>query len=400
MLSVRRRSAAEMGTAARFTAQVFAPHDVEATCSMLRLAYESCPFMPIDQVWLMEDDGRPVLQWQMLEFAVRIGCAQVRAAGLFAVTANADEVAKHPPHSLEQLGRPIPAAEGFDIMLGFARKGQPFTQLRGAVPLGAEYFWSMAVPKERVRMRGFSRATAAHVPTLVELSNAANCGRPISLVRTAEMWPWLQRKPPEIWLGDGGYVGVRDGPGTLEVCEVAGYSAVFYEQALAALVALAQERGRARLTGSLPPDHPVVQLSLHHGADLSTRFERNAGSFAALTRPRALMEKIQPELQRRWCATHPDCALQLRVHCADGEQGDAPMFVLQLNSAAHAHAELDLHVDSGTLLQLCVGYAPPQQTLRYGRGKVQTTAGEVPDSLALAALFPQQHPFIAHTDRW
>jgi hypothetical protein len=399
MVHVRRLGASDVDAIAELTGHAFGGADPAAAAALQKFANQACPFMPPDLCWGVEENGRLLAKWQLLDLTASIGEARLRVAGAHAVAVHRDHHGQHLIEELFRRARHEVEELGFEIILGFAQRGALY-HLLGAVPVCAEYEWSCdALKLPQASREGFREQ--AEPRELVRLYNLAQGGRPLSLLRSAELWPWLLRKPSQFLLGPGGYLGLRQHADALEVRELGFEHAGFAEHALRLLSTLAREHGIRRIHGHLPMDHPLVQASLPFGAEVSVRYEKRAGAMGGVVHIGRFLDRIQLELERRWSlSAHAGFTLALELQLEDRSH------TLELGAGAGRARKLRLALSSSALLQLVLGYLRPAallNALAY-EGPFQERARSLlsdRDALSLLeALFPAAHPFVSHTDRW
>ena len=101
--------------------------------SLMRAAYQSCPFIPPELCWIGVEDERLVVKWQLLDFRLRIAGTVVPIAGIQAVVAEPD--VNHTGYAMKAALAALQDIRelDFDMLLGFATRGGFYTKL-GTVP--------------------------------------------------------------------------------------------------------------------------------------------------------------------------------------------------------------------------------------------------------------------------
>ena len=401
MTIVRTLTRADVDAAADLTARVFAGEgEYQAMFDVTRAAYLHCPFMPPELCWAALVGDRMVAKWQILDFQLRIGSTPIRMGGIQGVVAEPDENHKGYPRLVAERGLPEVMTRGFDLLLGFAQRGAFYMRL-GAVPVTAEYYFEMdarALP--RLSADPFRLAGDGDVPAVIDHYNASNQGRSGSLVRTPEHWPWMVRKPPEVWLAREGYIGIRWGPDYLEVRELGGRGAAFHEAAVRKLGELARAAGHRRIFGAVPCDHPLVETAVAYGAETRATYTRKSGCLALALDPTGLVEKLRGELaQRLQASRYREHRVDLCVRCEGREAR------LTFNPESRNVEKLEFSFGRGALLQLVFGYRPARALLadeeqRQLNGGSGSDPADAPGAELLDVLFPHGHPFMWQPDRF
>jgi hypothetical protein len=315
----------------------------------------------------------------------------MRVAGIQGVVAAPDDNFKGYPMLIARHAWPEVAAEGFPIVMGFAQRGGLYTKL-GAVPLAPEYgvvIDPRSVPPLAEADDDFRELTSeADIRFVLDVYNATNEGRSGSFVRTFEYWPWMVRKPDVHWLNDDGYIGVIAQKAHLEVKEVGGRDAAFYDRAVRKLSALARALGHGRVSGRIPPDHPFCDAARRYGIELKTSVPKRSGCIGLVLNPGRFVDALRPGLAAR----HAALGLSpLHVRFAGGGF-DA---TLELGSGAGPVEKVELAVPSSALLQWSFGIRSVESSLVEYGCEVRAEAQSM-----LSALFPVGCPFTWGSDRF
>jgi hypothetical protein len=393
---VRTLRAEETGIVSDLTARIFGgPDNYDRMASTLRAAYAECPFISHELCWVAEAEGRIVTKWQLLDFQMRIAGTPIRMAGIQGVVAEPDE--NHKGYAKEVALAALPEIRklDFDLVLGFAKRGAFYRRL-GAVVVAGDYeieLDPLGVPP--LGDDPFSEYDEARdLPAIIDAYNLANRDTTGPLIRTPELWPWLDRKARTIFVCDEGYIGVALFPDRLEIRELAGQGAAFHDAALRKLAALAREAGIKRIHGAVPPNHPLVQMGAHYGLRVQSTYTRKSGCIALALAPVRLIGRLHETLERRlresrFHDTHLDLGLT--------SNGEAERLVL--NPEGRTGRKVDLELSQGALLQLAMGHLSVESILVAHPG---ASSGPVDDeTLALlSTVFPVGHPFTWHTDRY
>jgi predicted N-acetyltransferase YhbS len=397
---VRGIQPADYDEVAALTAKVFArPGSERETAQRIALAYRACPFVPEGLGLVAVRAGRIVAKLQGLDFDMRVGATPVKIAGLHAVLVDPAIDGEGLAWTMVPEGLALLASRGYDFIVGFAQRGAPYAALGGR-PLSAEYAWradAWRVPKDAGT---FKDAGEGDVARIVAFSEAAQARRSASLVRTPAMWPWLERRPPVVWIAEGGYLGIRDDEGAVEVREACGSSPAFYRAALAKIGAHAEARGVRTIRGHLPPDHPLVQASLDRGASVTTEYARRTGMLGAVLDAGSLLPKLAPELEDRLHASRfADRKVTLKVRTrAPVESACA----LTVGTPRGRPVRLRIAIGGGELAQLLVGYKSAAW-IDGAEFRGEDDRGPLDEAVLselLDTLFPRAMTFMQHTDRW
>ncbi len=397
MLSVRTLRHDEIDQAADLTARTFGSgHEREDMFQILRAGYHQCPFMRPEDCYVGALDGRIVAKWQLLNFRMCMEGLEVPFCGVQGVAAEPD--VNHKGYAKEVALKMIAAnREGpFDFALGFGQRGAFYRRI-GAVPVAADY--DLDLDTRRIPFlhddpfRAWDEST--DLTAIIEFYNGGNRNRIGPLIRNEDLWPWLVRRPPSIYICDEGYIGVSEHENGIEIREVMGRGSAFYEMALLKLAALARERDQRRLRGKFPPDHPLAQAAIAYGATVSSIYHKKSGCLAFAFAPLRLFGRLVGKMtERLQDSRHHDAQIDLGIRC---DEDDCRLL---LNPEGRSSTKIDLELTAGDLLQLVFGYRSIGSVLTSGHG------GSIPSGLnerSLALLevaLPIGHPFMWNSDRY
>jgi len=380
--------------------------------ALTRAANESCPFMPVDLCWVVEEDGRIVAKWQGLDMTIRAGRIPIKMIGAQALVAEKAANGKGYPKLLLLTAYPQVVACGYTAILGFAQRGALYRRL-GAAPVMAEY--EMRLDARRIPPLAddpFRPLEDADVPRMIGFYEESNATRSGTLVRTPALWPWMVRRAPDTLLCDSGYLGMRVNEDSLEIREVGGTQIGFYDLALRKAAAVARDNGHRRIIAPMALDHPAAEMAIHYGAEFDVSYPKKSGGMAAVLDVPGFLDSIAPELEERVCRSpFGDTRVELTLHGL-GRTGH-----LTLNPGGEKDHKIDFDLSVGALLQLAFGYRSARSVLLQGwspgaiEASAQGSAEQRPeggDGLALDeaswelldVMFPQSHPFMWHTDRF
>jgi len=381
---------------ASLTARVFGQDDVAQMQRELTAALHHCPFMPKDLCWIAEEDGKILAKAQILDFVVRVAGIELRAAGVMAVVAEPDQRGRGPALQVMLAAYAGVVAAGFDIGFGFAQRSAFYERL-GASTVMANY--TLRIARRRIpRLRDDPFSTLvpfseADVEPMFEHYDRSNADRSGSMVRTVKHWGWMPRRPTNIVICKDGYVGYRVKPDTIEIREIAGNSAEFYDTALRKLGTIAKEVGASEVRGSVPIDHPFAQVSASYGASIDVEYPAHSGAVFMAVNLESFITKLAPAFERRLTESRfADRSLQFSVRCEDA------LVELELNPSGHIDTKLELAVSRRALLWLTFGTFSVDTVLSR-EGIARHTFDDVSLCL-LEIMFPQGHPFMWEPDRF
>jgi predicted acetyltransferase len=398
MTIVRTISEDEIDAVADLTARIFGdPEEYDAMFRLMAAAYRTCPFMPPRTCWVAEVDGRLVAKLQLLDFRMRIGGSEIMMAGMMALAAEPDE--NHKGYAKDLILQAIPGAIelGYDMGLGFAQRGTFYRKI-GAFPAMPEYEIEIDVRTvPRLKNDTFHPWQESELPALIDHYNRANEGRTGTLVRIEAHWPWMVRKAELIHICDGGYIGLRQHADQLEIREVGGTGEAFHHAALCKIADLARAAGIRKITGAVPPDHPLIEAAFPYGVKINTEYTKKSGCFGLVLAPIRLLENLRDEFEARlWASKSVGTCLDLTVSC-NGESTR-----LSLDPNASSLCKLQLELSTQAILHLVMGYRPVRSVL-FDEGFGRSDEKPLPDAeeiRLLETIWPQGHPFMWHTDRY
>jgi len=392
--TVRTLTEDDVHAVADLTARVFAdPDEREGVYALTRAAYESCPYMPISLCFGAFVGDRLAAKWQVLDFRAHVAGVVVRMAGVQAVLADPELNFRGYPELVAHHGIPTAVAQGFTFALGFAQRGGLYTRV-GAVPVQADYELHLdprqipPLPSSEDPFEPFDEER--DLERVLDFYNRENRERSGTLVRSRALWPWILRKPPEIWSSPDGYLGVRVNEGSLEVREAAGRDDDFYDRALRKLARVARSLDRRRIVGHIPPDHPLAEMARRYGTEMRIEVPKRSGCVSLLMDPRGLLEALRGGLEARLVRAGLDAPLELAIEMADGAFTTA--LCAEAGGAGHG---IRLAVPRGALLQLCFGFRSARSVAQEHGLRLDER-----DRHLLDAVFPAGHPFTFHTDRY
>ncbi|HEY2942003.1 MAG TPA: GNAT family N-acetyltransferase [Vicinamibacteria bacterium] len=379
----------DMRAVSHFLAASFGRSDYQEVFELSVRAHEGCPLMPRDFAWVVEEDDRVVAAWQLLDHTMVIGRARVRMAGAQTLVVDPAQWGRGHPDRLAGVALPKAAAAGFDLVVGFTMLPSYYERF-GAVTVMPEYSVAFEPPEPARGTRdGFRELGPTDVDRMLDFYHRSNAGRTGTVLRSPRTWPWLYRKPPQMLIERDGYLGLRAGPGLLELSEIGGEGAAFYGRALWKLGALARECGVRTVTAPLPPDHSFIAHAVGHDARIEIHHRNKSGCMARILNPVSLLAGIAPELESRLAASaFADRSVRIVWTEAAGAE-------LLLNAGARPEIRLEIPLRLPALAQLVFGYKPANALLEEEALELDGTG-----SALLAALFPAGYPYMWKTDRF
>lgn len=396
MTQVRSIDPDDIPAVAELTARVFGDEaSFEGYRAITLAALRDCPFMKPEHCWVAEDNGRIVAKWQGLDLRTRIGRAELRTAGIQAVVSDPADRGKGYPQLIvrELLQRGVQL--DFDLFLGFAQRGAFYHRL-GAVASMPEYWWRVIASRvPKLTRDPFTPFQDSDVPSLLRHYDAHSASRPGSMVRSESYWPWMVRKPEHILMHPDGYCGYRvlhEGKDSdrVELREIAGHGEAFHAAALSKLAAIARDKGIKHVAGHVPPDHPIVRMSVLFGAKVDIDYPTRSGAFAMLANFETFAHKLAPELDARWSRSELGSSrLLLELQCG----GVTTQLALGPASGPERNAQLALSPTG--FLHLSFGYRDPRAVVHQ-----EPLTPQPPDAAVLDVLFPLAYAHMWHTDRF
>ncbi|HEY2945355.1 MAG TPA: GNAT family N-acetyltransferase [Vicinamibacteria bacterium] len=380
-------TARDIRAVSHFLAASFGRSDYQEVFDLSVRAHEACPLMPRELGWVAEEDGRIVAAWQLQDHTMRIGRARVRMAGAQTLVVGPPEWGRGLPDRLAEVALPKAMAAGFDLVVGFTTLPSYYERF-GAVTVMPEYSVAFEPPEPaRATRDGFCELAAADIERMLGFYHRSNARRTGTVLRSSRTWPWLYRKPPQMLIEREGYLGLRAGPGLLELSEIGGEGPAFYGRALAKLGALARDCGVRTVSAPLPPDHPFIAHVAGYDARIEVAHRKKSGCMARILNPGSLLARLGPELEARLAASaYAD--RPVRIVWTGGAE-------LLLNAGPRPEVRLEIALSLPALAQLVFGYKPAAALFEE-----QGLSPEGPGPALLAALFPPGYPYMWKTDRF
>lgn len=248
----------------------------------------------------------------------------------------------------------------------------------------------------KMRMRPYRKADLGAIARLYNRQNATRTG---AVVRDPRTW-----KGVEMGSGFGVDAGVQvvvDGGNQVRgyvvydavkdrcrAAEVGGQGEAVFNTLLGFLARRAVELRREEVSLSIPPDHPLALHCRQFGCRVDTQYPRHAGPMGRIVAFTAFMQKLLPELNRRWEGSEPL-----------GIATDSGACVLQPQKGGLRLREERLRggmrLGQEALMQLFMGYCTAEELLAAGRLQAPRRCGEL-----LSRLFPLTQAHMWWPDRF
>ncbi|MBN2392788.1 MAG: GNAT family N-acetyltransferase [Anaerolineae bacterium] len=352
----------------------------------------------------------------VIEYAMRIGTAVVRMAGIGDVHTHWQHRRKGYMRHLYEDSVRYMIAEGYDISMLFGIENF-YTKFGYAAGLAA---FECKVKTRDAEVAAASNTAAkaaaksyvtrsigeADMPAVLELYNANNATRVCSVVRTLEDFSKFEKgtwygTPPDtqLWEDANGkllaYAAWDHYDKAMKVAEVEARNDAIFPTILSFFAAQAVDKRCEDVQLFIPPDHPFAEYVQRFGAEWKLVYPRYGSGMLRLLNPLPFFEKIVPELERRLALSHStDYAGALTL------QTDLETVALVINRGnvavtSQAQEGLRLELSQDKLTQLAIGYRSARDVLN----DPQVTAhGDVLPLLDI--LFPKRTPYIWVADHF
>ena len=345
-------------------------------------------------------DDLVVCSLKVIDYAMRIGTAQVRMAGIADVETKKEHRMKGYMRILFQDTLEFMQHEGFDVSMLF---GIPnFYPKFG-------YATCIAQPKVAIKTRDAELAkaqalplqirpvTPADQPVIADLYNVVNAIRTCSVVRASSSYQgftqgtgWWMRTEAVIFDQAGqrfaGYAAWDRNEQAVDVIEVEALDEAFYPALLDHFAQQAIAKRCETIRFYMPFDHPFAEFVQRYGCEWTIAQPRQADGMLRIMNQATLFEKLRPELERRLAAVQLDAlpgTILLRT-----ELGETALRTVSPDCAA-----LDLPQDK--LIQLVTGYRGVHDVC--SEPGVKMTPGSEP---LWNVLFPKGHPYVWMADHF
>lgn len=347
-------------------------------------------------------DGRSIARLWIADRQMRIGSCIVKIGGIAGVGTDAQYRKKGLASRVLNAAIELMRREGYDasFLYGIA----DFYHRFGFVTCMPQHSLELDTRRaehaeKRLKMRTAQQADYA---TIARIYNRDSAERTASCLRDVRRWRGFP-------MGSGfgvhcttrvvvnpkgrviGYVAYDDVDTHCRIAEVGGQGQAVFHTLLFDMARRAVALRRGSFSLSLPPDHPFALFCRSYGCTAHTAYERNAGPMARLINLDSCIEKVRPELARRWSESDRRHALSVRT--------DIGNFSLHWRAnqlcVNHTRARGAARLDQAALTQLLLGYTTPSQLRTQGD---LTCSGT--QLTLLERLFPLQQAHMSWPDRF
>ena len=316
-------------------------------------------------------EGRSISRLWIVDVQMRIGHSAVKVGGIAGVGTdrqyrNQGLASRVLEASLELMRR-----EGYEVSFLFGI--QDFYHRFGFATCMPEHNLRLdtrdaeRAPK-KMRVRPYRKTDRGAIARLYNRENQARTG---SVVRDPRTWKGVEKGSGfgvdariQVMV-DGaeqvqGYVVYDAVPGRCRAAEVGGRGEEVFDTLLWFLARRAVALRREEISLSIPPDHPFAHHCRPLGCKVDTQYPRNAGPMARIINLQTCMEKVLPELGRRWEGTQ-----------SLGIKTDLGAWVLQAQREGlrlqSAPFRSGMRLGQEALMQLLMGYSSAGDLLARGR---------------------------------
>jgi len=362
------------------------------------------------ELWI-EGEEKSVSHLMVIEYAMRVGTAVVRMAGIGDVYTSREHRNKGYMRHLYEDTVHYMIAEGYDISMLFGIEN--FYTKFGYAP-GLAVF-ECKVKTRDAEVAAVNAPSGAYItrpigkedmPAVLDLYNASNAMRVCSVVRTIEDFPEFHKgtwygTPPDTQLWE-------DANGTLlayavwdrydkavKVAEVEARDDAFFPTLLSFFAAQAVEKRCEDVQFFMPPDHPFAEYVQRFGAEWTVKYPRHGSGMLRLLNQQPFFEKIVPELERRLALSRS--AGYTGTLTFETDLGTLAL-VINRGSIALAGKAGDgprLALSQDRLTQLVIGYRSARDLLNDPQVKAH---GDVLPLLNV--LFPKGTPYVWVADHF
>jgi len=352
----------------------------------------------------------------VIEYAMRVGTAVVRMAGIGDVHTHWQHRKKGYMRHLYEDTVHYMSTEGYDISMLFGIENF-YTKFGYAAGLtGFEC-------KVKTRDAEVAAANApagscmtrpigeADMTAVLDLYNANNAARVCSVVRTLEDFPEFHKgtwygTPPDtqLWEDANGkllaYAIWDRYDKAMKVAEVEACDDALFPTLLSFFAAQAVDKRCEDVQLFIPPDHPFAEYAQRFGAEWKVTYPRYGSGMLRLLNQQPFFEKIAPELERRLAQ---ECHALSRSAGYTGAltlQTDLGTLALIINQgnitvADGAREGLRLELSQDKLTQLVIGYRSARDVLNDPQVAAR---GDVLPLLNI--LFPKETPYVWVADHF
>lgn len=316
-------------------------------------------------------EGRSISRLWIVDVQMRIGGSVVKVGGIAGVGTDRQYRNQGLASRVLEASLALMLREGYEVSMLFGI--QDFYHRFGFATCIPEHNLRLdtrdaeRAPKQ-LRLRPYRKTDRA---AIARLYNRQNEGRTGSVVRDPRTWKGIEMSSgfgvdAGIQVAvDGadrvqGYVVYDAVPGRCRAAEVGGESEKVFDTLLWFLARRAVVLRREEISLSLPPDHPFAHHCRPLGCKVDTQYPRNAGPMGRIINLQRCMEKMLPELGRRWQGVQSlGIKTDLGACVLEAQRGGVRLGQVSFRNGMRLGQE--------ALMQLLMGYCAPGDLLAAGR---------------------------------
>ena len=255
---------------------------------------------------IVEEGGRILSAIRISDKILRVGAADLRAAGM-------GDVATHPDHRkrgyMTALFRDSLAfmdADGFDISILYGiddfyhRFGYATTMSGPTFTIQLE---QALFAEGKLKLRKMRRGD---LPAATRIHDRESHRLPCCAVRDDEEWRWALGRPRDGWMVAGDargrahayLLGSREG-GRFNIAEMGVSGTASHHGILSACADRAKRQFCDSIRFPLPPDHDFTQTIMWFGGDVGMGYSRNGGGMGRIINLDRTIDKMLPEWTAR-----------------------------------------------------------------------------------------------------
>ncbi len=366
------------------------------------------------KMWI-DGEEKSVCHLWVIDYAMRIGAAVVRMAGIGGVYTEREHRKKGYMRQLYEDTVQYMITEGYDISMLFGIENfyTKFGYAAGLAGFECKVKTRDAEVAASVAKTHITRPIEEQdMPAVLDLYNANNAARTCSVVRTPEDFPKFHKgtwygTPPDtlLWEDANGkllaYAVWDHYDKAVKVAEVEarddalpGNDALF-STLLSAFAVQAVEKRCEDVQLFIPPDHPFAEYVQRFGAEWTVTYPRYGSGMLRLLNQQPFFEKLAPELERRVALSRS--AGYTGALTFQTDLGNLALIINRgsITVAGKANEGPRLELSQDKLTQLAIGYRSARDVLN----DPQVTAhGDVLPLLNI--LFPKGQPYIWVADHF
>lgn len=347
-----------------------------------------------------ESDGEKVSSLHVFDLEMRLGPAVVRTGGIGGVETPWRHRRKGYARALMEDTTGFLKEEGFDAALLFGI--ERFYHKFGYAPCMAEVLGEVRTRDAEEAVEGKERLSArdmreTDLPAIIDLYNAANADRPLSIVRRPSRFTrfrqgssWRTEAAVKVLEGHNGrfagYFVCDAYPEATTICDAQTREPAVMWSVLAEAAQIAVERRDGTIAFALPSDHPLMSLCRQVGCTVELRYRSTGGAMGRIVNQETFLSKLVEAANERTAAPF-DGRLSVT---AETELGATTVSI-----PAAADASGIVRCSHMVLFQVLTGFRDP--------GEVLISPGTEMDEGALAfleALKPVRGPYVYGPDHF